>query len=98
MSDFTCKFIDLVTLAETACTYPPLGLREIKLKWQFSTEFPLGCNASISTDNLQFIKGDATYLKNKWDTYGECAAVGLNVQVGGLSIDFRLDFSAVICD
>ena len=98
MSDFTCKFIDLVTLAETACAYPPLGLREIKLKWQFSTEFPLGCNASISTDNLQFIKGDATYLKNKWDTYGECAAVGLNVQVGGLSIDFRLDFSAVVYD
>ena len=94
MDLYTCKLVDIITSEERTVMYEPLGLSGIKTTWQFSTDFPIGCNAEISTDNIKFIKEDAEWLRNEYESFGEGAAIRLDVRTyGGSEFSFKLDFS-----
>lgn len=94
MKLYTCKFYDMVAGYEQPVYYEPLGLSGIKTTWQFSTDFPIGCNAEISTDNIKFIKEDSDFLRNQYESFGEGAAIRLDVEtIYGTQFSFKLDFS-----
>lgn len=76
----------------------PIGIDSIKASWRFSTDFPVAVDRGISSDNLNFYKGDRAWLLAIFEEYGTSAVVDMEFSSNDLTFTVVLDFSTATYD
>ena len=85
---------DVITQG-TRVSSTPIGIKDIKSTWKFSTDFPVAVDRGISTENLKFYGGDRDWLLTIFERDGANANVEMELQIGDEKATLYLDFSEV---